>query len=342
MKKTIFSLIAVLILSILLQGCQKKEKQQEKVFPVEVIKLQPKGISKTIALAGTVDSKVHTWVNSPVEGSILSLKVSEGDGVKAGDVLCYVMPAEYFNMFGQAQSDYEQSLNDYSNAAESEKTQLKEKLNEVKNRLEFAKKLYKAVPLVSPVKGVVVSKTIETGDNVSVKQPLIEIADLQQIIVKSAIAEDYVSKIRLNQPAKIKLHSFPDEALSGKVSVIAPAVQVESRTSYFEISLSADKRLKPGMTATVELAVEHREGVLAVPQESVMVTSDGGKYVFVVENELAKKVKITSGVESNMEAEIITGLKKGDMVVITGQESLKDGVKVKIPESKSEKNGKKK
>jgi len=329
MKKIVNVLLVVILF---VSACTKKEQSKEKVFPVKVATLIPKSISSTITLAGTVDSKVHSWVYSPVEGSVSSLNVVEGDNVSSGQILCYIMPVDQQNILGQAQADYEQAKVDYENAPEQEKDELAKKLNEAKERLDSAKKLYKPIPVVSTITGTIISKNIEVGSNVSVKQPLIEIAGLKRLIVKSAVSEEYLSRVKLGQSVKVKIHSLGDNFLIGKISVITPGVRAESRTADIEVSIPQDKRILPGMTATIEIITEQKQNALVVPQDILIVKPNGDKYVFVVDSDTAKMVKIAAGIESNTEIEIISGLKEGDKVVILGQENLKDGVKVKLPE----------
>ncbi|MGB9721501.1 MAG: efflux RND transporter periplasmic adaptor subunit [bacterium] len=328
--------IFITLLILLVSTCAKKESVQEKVFPVNVLTLTPKTINSTISVSGTVDSKVHTWVSSPVEGTVSSLNIVEGDNVNSGKILCYIMPVDQQNLLGQAHADFEQARMNYEKSIEQNKDDLAQKLKEAETRLESAKKLYKPIPVVSPIKGTVISKNIEVGTNVSVKQPLIEIANLNQLIIKSAVSEEHISKIKLGQTIKVKVHSLKDTFLIGKISVITPGVRTESRTADIEISTPQDKRLRPGMTASLELVVEQKQNAMVIPQDILIVKPNGDKYVFIAEGDTAKMVKITTGIESNTEVEVTSGLKEGDKVVILGQENLKDGVKIKLPEAKKE------
>jgi multidrug efflux pump subunit AcrA (membrane-fusion protein) len=131
---------------------------------------------------------------------------------------------------------------------------------------------------------------------------------------------------------KIKLHSLQNEIIGGKVSVITPGIQLESRTANIEIALSYDKRIKPGMTASIEIAVDQKQNTLVVSQDSLIVKPNGDQYLFIADSDTARMVKVRTGIESNTKIEITEGLRAGDQVVVLGQENLKDGVKIKIPE----------
>jgi len=332
MRKTTIPMLVLLGMTAFLASCHKKEIPKEKVYPVKVMRLSPKPISSLITLAGTVDSKVHSWVSSPIEGSVESLKVDEGKNVFPGTILCYIMPGEQQNMMGQAQSDYDQAKAEYAALNADEKDAFAVKLHEAGERLESAKRLNKSVPVVSPVKGTVISKNIEAGNNVSSKQLLMEIADTKKLIVKSAVSEEYISKISMGQPVKVKLHSIEGSDFVGKVSLVTPGIRLETRTANIEVTLPVDDRLRPGMTATLAIAVAQKKDALIVPQDALIVKLNGDRFVFIVRQGLAKMMKVNTGIESNSEIEIVSGLKAGDIIVIVGQENLKDGVKVKLPD----------
>ena len=325
-------LFMFLVLAALISGCGNKKQAPEKLFPVKVILLTPKPIASTITLAGTVDSKVHSWVSSPIEGNVDSLMVSEGKNVVQGEILCYIMPVEQQNMMGQAQADCDRAKASYEASSGAERDSCALSLKEAGERLESAKRLNRPVPVVSPVKGTVISKNIEVGNNVSVKQILMEIADTKQLIVKSAVSEEYVSKVRLGQTVKVKIHSVENGDFTGRVSLVTPGIKIESRTANIEVTLPGGIRLLPGMTASLSIAVEQKNNAIVVPQDALIVKPNGDRYIFIVEKDIARMLKVNTGIESNSEIELVSGPKAGDMAVIVGQENLKDGVKVKLPE----------
>jgi multidrug efflux pump subunit AcrA (membrane-fusion protein) len=320
----------IVSLIITVSSCTKKEPVQEKVFPVSLIKLEPKAINSTISVAGSVDSKVHAWVSSPTEGTVEFLKTVEGQKVSIGEILCYIMPTDYYNMLGQASAAYERAKSELESAPETKKDEYKKILKDAEDQFISAKKLYKSMPVVSPVNGTVLSKNIETGSNVSVKQPLIEIADMSKLIIRSAISEEYISKVKTGQIVTVHLL---DKTIKGKISVITPGVRLESRTANIEVTIPLDKDIKPGMSASLDIVISRKDSALVIPQDAMIVKPNGDKFVFTVENGIAKAKKITTGIESNTEIEVISGLKEGDKVVVLGQDNLKDGVKVKLPET---------
>ena len=92
-----------------------------------------------------------------------------------------------------------------------------------------------------------------------------------------------------------------------------------------------DGAIKGGMSAKVEIAVEAKENILAVPVECVV--SEGGKsYIYVVEEDRAVKKEVTTGISNEEFIEISGDIKEGSQVVVKGQNFLSDNSKVIVAE----------
>lgn len=317
---------------IVFVGCAPKAKPAEKASPVRVTPVKPQTIASTIRLSGTVDAKRRATVIAPTEGNIGSLAVSEGRRVRQGQVLCYLATTEYQNMLGQAEAENQRLSALLQRAPVEEKDMLAEQVRRAEERLAAARKLYQPVPVVSPIGGTVIAILIEAGDNVLAKQPLIDIADLSVLIVRTAVSADYLSKMRKGQPACVTLQSGDNPLKSCLIGKITPSIRIESRTADIEVNLPHGTAALPGEAAEVELIAEQHDRALAVPSDVVMTRPDGSKYVFIVSVGKAKMVPITLGIETNEMAEVLSGLRAGDSLVVWGHENLKDGGAIKLPE----------
>jgi len=318
-------LIILPVLPLLfLSACTKKESGGTKVPGVRVAQVLPKTISRTIIVSGTVESKSSAWLIAPTDGIISEILKNEGDSVRQGDIVCLIMPLEQHNMIGQAKADYELAVKEKSDS------QSADKLTIALQRYEAAKKLYKPVPVASPITGTVILRNdIDVGENVNARQNLMAIADMGRLIVKTAVSETYSELVSVGTPVKVKTGGL-SVSFDAAVALASPGVNPESRTFDMEIKLPQHAGIKPGMTATVEIAVKSKKGTLAVPQDALVVKPDGSKYVFTVADSKAKLRKVTVGLENNQEIEVTEGLSAGDSVVVMGAEGLKDGISVKI------------
>ena len=94
---------------------------------------------------------------------------------------------------------------------------------------------------------------------------------------------------------------------------------------------SCDVRWLPGMLVRATFTLAERPDVLAVPAETLALRPDGSRTVFVVDGEVARQRKVTTGLEGGGWIEIKEGLAEGDKVIVQGFEKLKDGAPVTLP-----------
>lgn len=319
------------------RGTSAPAVQQQKKKPgVKVVKIKPQPMSVTIKTGGTIESKMQTTINAPAEGMVESLNASEGDVVASGAVLGYVVSTDQQNMLALTRSDLEREK---SSAGGNENTEV---ITAAQKRFDMAQGLYKPFPIVSPSRGVVLAKSVEAGASVNARQPMMVIADLRQLVVRTAVAERFVSAVRNGLKVTLHIPALGDSAIVGQISLVNPAVDTRSRTCGIEISLPHHKLIKPGMTAVCEIVIASKKSVVAVPHDAVVVKPNGDKLVFTVRDSTAIANKITTGLESNALVEIISGIHADDLVVVAGNENLKDGAEVKIsqPENKPDANKK--
>lgn len=333
MKKII---IPVVILSVFAFGCGKKEAPAPKIPGVKTVTLVPATITASIALSGTVESKARAWLISPADGAVMAINKEEGEAVAKGDVLVLIMPLEQQNLLGQSKAEYDEAKKAAAAGADGSEVAL----NAAAERYEAAKRLYKPFPVASPVDGVVILRKIDIGENVAARQNLLAVADLNRLVVKTAVSEKYSGQLAKGQGVKVKIDGAGGE-FQGQISLVSPGINAESRTSDIEIKLPQSVRLRPGMAAEIELAVAASRNSIVLPQDALVVKPNGSKVVFVIEDSKAVMTKVETGIEANEKVEIVKGLKFGQAVAIAGQEGLKDGAQVKVagadkkPEGKS-------
>jgi RND family efflux transporter MFP subunit len=322
-------IVGLTIFALLLGGCgndkskaengtaQMKKKPGVKTM---VIKQQP--IASKIKVTGTVDSRMRTWVTAPAEGAVLSLNVREGGAVSAGSVIGSIMSTEQQNMLALAQAEYDQARDA---AGDDSMASVKA----AQSRLEAAKSLYKPLPVVCPINGTILTKYVEQGAVVTARQQLVEVSDLSQLIVKSAVSERYISSVKIGRKVRVTV-SDSDSVVTGTVNLMYPLIDVRSRTMGVEIALKPRKNLRPGMSAVVEFVIESHPSALSVPYDALLVRQNGDKIVFTVIDSTAHARKVATGIETNSSIEITGGLTAGDKVIVMGQDNIKDGALVKV------------
>jgi multidrug efflux pump subunit AcrA (membrane-fusion protein) len=114
--------------------------------------------------------------------------------------------------------------------------------------------------------------------------------------------------------------SFPDVDFTGKVTSVYPRAVIQSNVVNYITTLSIDNsegRLKPDMTATINIVLDERRGVLAVPEKALR--SEGGKrVVYVVTGQGTEPRTVRVGRRGGGFIEITDGLKEGEVVLVNG------------------------
>ncbi len=171
--------------------------------------------------------------------------------------------------------------------------------------------------LVAPIGGFVAQVNYAVGDTVGSSAAVV-IADLSKLQVGVTISEVDIAKIKVGQAAQLTLDALPGQTYDGKVISIGPVGTVTSGVVNYPVIVSvsnADASVLPGMTANLAITVDQRQNVLLVPLRAVR-TQGTQKIVTVLYQGQQIQVPVTVGLTNDTDAEITSGLKVGDEVVI--------------------------
>ncbi len=141
--------------------------------------------------------------------------------------------------------------------------------------LERTGQVTKTLTLVSPVHGIVLEKAVLEGQRVMPGERLYRIADLSEVWVEGEVFEQDLRLVREGGQAHIEVAAYPGEHVMGRVSFVYPTVDVVSRTNRVRVTVpNRDRRLKPGMFATIYFDAIVGRDLLVVPTEAVVVTGE--------------------------------------------------------------------
>jgi membrane fusion protein (multidrug efflux system) len=188
---------------------------------------------------------------------------------------------------------------------------------------------YKPGPVLSPIDGVVGKVNVEVGQTASPGMPVATVASYSnRIRVKAAVSDADLPYVKIGATADVSISALPDQVFSGRVTRISPIVDPASRSATVEVMLpNSQRRLVPGMTASVQLVVERREHVVRVPLGALFATDK--TRVVTIDGTTARFRPIQVGLIGDEKAEIISGINPGDRVATTGKERVQEGETVK-------------
>lgn len=201
--------------------------------------------------------------------------------------------------------------------------------------------VYNDSPVKAPISGRVTSLPVTVGSTVSQSSSVAKVARTDDLEIRIAIAERFISRISNGQKATVTFDAYPSVEFGAKIFEVSPVLDTATRTMGVKLRLNPpDNRVKVGMYGRVKLVTESVKNAIVLPV-SALVTRDGKDYVFVVttpksgKNAAVVSLKpVTRGILVDNQVEITKGLEAGEEVVIKGQTLLNDGAKVNIVSTK--------
>lgn len=184
---------------------------------------------------------------------------------------------------------------------------------------------FEKAPVESPLTGIVGRVYIDIGSSVSTQTPIALVTNIGRAEIDLDVPEKYLPAISLGQEATITVDAYPQYEFIGKVTMISPVCDLQTRTAPIEITINnKDGRLQSGMFAKVKLVIEEQKDVPVILKEAVIGRSNN-TYVYIVKNNRAFLTKVILGIRQGPYYGVESGVKKGDKVVIMGQQRLRDG-----------------
>lgn len=181
----------------------------------------------------------------------------------------------------------------------------------------------------APMSGVITSLNVVAGEMAGGSQPVAEIADIDSVYFQANVAENIINNMEIDDKVMIKIPASELE-ISGTVGFISQTLDAETQLYMIRVYLdNQDRQIRTGMSATAEMNLNIREGVLAVNRRAV-IERDGETYVFIVEEDRAIRKDVSLGLESDTVVEILEGLNEGASVIVKGQHYLSDGDVIRV------------
>lgn len=187
----------------------------------------------------------------------------------------------------------------------------------------------------APIAGTIYRTAVKTGAMVRLGDPLLWLADLEQLRVRANVDQVDLGRVQPGQPVRVSANAFPGRLWRGTISEVVPDVIVkESRAvseSLARIEPPVDG-LVPGMTVDVEIIVAEAPDALQVPAEAVR-ERDGQSLVYRVDGRRVRETAVTTGLSSVSAVAVTSGLDPDDLIVVGPLEGLHDGMRV-VPQQR--------
>ena len=209
----------------------------------------------------------------------------------------------------------------------------------VQQDLDMARNLeskVRSARVTAPLDGTLYSLSVRRGDYVGVGQELAQMADLRKIQVRAFVDEPDLGMLAPNEQVRITWDALPNEQWTGHTEEIPKQVVPHGSRSVGEVLCSVDNdklELLPNINVDVKILVRQVNNVLTVVRSAVR-SSGNGRFVFVYDDDRIHRRDVSIGIASATKYEVLSGLNTNDRVVLPGDTELKDGMEVRVAESK--------
>ncbi len=362
-------MLVVLLLPILFLGCTKKKTGVQPAVPVEVVKVTTAGMTESIDVVGSLLPKQQTDVKAEYPGMITHVFVSEWVRVQKGTPLAQLDTRELELTLQRSEASVEaakanvaqaevaqnradrehtrflklkeaglvtqQNLDDSATEKEAATARLsaaKAQLRAAQGELHQMQMRLAKSTIRSPMNGVVSQRTMNVGD-LTGDRVIFHIVDNRLLDLTVTVPSGEIGKIRIGQPLTFSTDSLPGKTFTGKIAYINPAVSEVDRSVKIIAEVKNEPEvLKAGLFVKGKIITGNRTGVLQVPRTALISWDLAKKQAetFVINNDKAKRIVISTGAVSGDQVEVLSGLTAGELVVTRGGFNLKDGDIVKV------------
>lgn len=334
MKKVVKSptrlILIFIILVIVFFSFSKFKKPTVKYTQITPIK---QDIKSTLVLSGSIDAGSKATLQFQTSGQLAWLGVKVGDKVKKWQAIASLDKTilkknleTQFNNYTTTLSTFHDTADDYKDTVIT--TEFRRILDRNQNTLNNAVIAYelsdlaiKYATITSPINGIVTEVAPALpGTNISALTTTYSIVDPNSIFFTAEIDQEDVNKVVIDQPVEIHLDSFPENTINSKIKYISfSPITGETSTVYeirFELPIdNQNLNYRLGMTGDAQIITKSANNVLTIPLEAV-TEKNSKKIVLVKVDKKNIEKEVETGIESDTDIEIKSGISEYDQVLI--------------------------
>jgi membrane fusion protein (multidrug efflux system) len=344
-SKIILAVSGVLLITLAAILIFKAEKQKDtntrgQAILVKTEKPQRLTVLYQLQYNGDVKAMRQANIFSKVSGNLEKIYADLGDYVQGNQLLAIIDSTELYQQVLEQAATYQNArlnfqrtrqLLDQDMLPKEEADNAHTSMKIAEANFTLAKTRLRYACITAPFSGFITKRFLDPGALVAADNSLLfTLMDLNRVKIDINILEKDTPLIpRLNQ-AIIVADALPDQKFEGKITRHSQAIDLATRTMLVEVEVpNPDHRLKPGMFVTTDLIYDKHLQAVTVPSSAVL-KDEQGRYLFIEENDRAKRQSIDIGVEQDSRTEILNGLNGTENIITTGQQFVRDGGMVQV------------
>lgn len=307
---------------------------------VEVDTLNPQQFQHYVATQGSISSEENIMVSPKIPGVITKVLVNEGDRVHQGQLMATMDAAALQSQLQQvnasyilAETTYERTARLWEQKIGSEMQLLQAEANKksLMAQMDAIKAQIANSRIVAPVTGMVDEVNVKIGEMANPGVSGIRVVNMDELKVEATLADSYSAFVKEGDDVRIFIPNLNDTIVE-KITFVSQAIDPQSRTITIEAKLKGNnQKLKPNMTAKLEINNYTAENATVVPSNVLLRNSDGSGnyYVMGVEKTengfVAKRFDVEIGEQYGGKTEIISGIPKDAAIITMGFANVAEG-----------------
>jgi membrane fusion protein, multidrug efflux system len=316
-----------------------RTQQSPPAIAVEAARVAVDTVYDDMRAVGTLAANESVVIAAEIAGRISRIGFSEGEPVKAGDVLIElddtVLKAELDKVrsdLSLARANRERALTLANQGAGTQRARDETEAgfqSQLANLALAEARLQKST-LTAPFAGVVGLRNVSVGAYVVPGQRIVDLADIKTLKVDFRIPEMNATQVRVGNTILVTADAVPGDTFEGNIFAIDPIVDVNGRALRLRARVANPQgRLLPGFFARVRIVLDQRPNALLVP-ESAIIPLDGKLMVYRIVDGRAVQTEVVLGQRLPGLVEIRKGLSASDTIVTSGQQRLREGSVVQV------------
>ena len=307
--------------------------------PVRVEAVAPVAVARNLTATGTVRALDSAELRVEVAGLVDAVEFTDGQSVSRGQVLVRLRGADAEAALLDAQARTVMAMQELTRArglfdkddlsqAELDRAIAADSL--ARAALVRADEGIRKTTLRAPFDGTVGRRDVSPGELVDPTRVLTRLDGLGSLRVDVSVPEAELARLTTSLPVLIEASALPGLQLSGRVAYVATHVDETNRTIDVRVEVDdPERRLRPGMTASVKIVVGTALDALFVPSQAVAPTANGATVWVLAEGKVTRR-PVTTGERLAERVEVLSGLVAGEQVVVEGLARLREGAPVEV------------
>lgn len=307
---------------------------------IVLTKVKESSLNPSLKSVGTFKAYDDAILKAETAGRIEQITFKDGQEVKAGQVLFVLNNKEQMAKVQKAKAALALSQNilarkkglqqkNFAPPQEVEKAEAQVQAD--KADLALAQEAYHKTIIRAPFEGILSDRKQSVGSYVSDGDELVRIQDLTPIRLTFHIPEKDLTAIKVNDPVTVQTDALPHKTFEGTIEAIEPSINEKTRSVTVHAKFeNKEEQLLPGLYGRLSIDLSNKKlATLFIPEKALVFRQDA-TYVYKKVGDKAVLTKVTLGARTTDQAEVLSGLQKGDEIVLEGLYKIQDGSVIRV------------